>query len=125
MTAELRLNPAEMGPINIKIAVDGQAARIDFAATALETRQAIESSLGQLSKALSDVGLSLSGGDVMSQFNQASGQGGAAGQRQGEGANASRPYQGDDESLVERSDSSSVRMTPSTRGGLGGLDLYA
>ena len=49
MTAELRLNPAEMGPINIKIAVDGQAARIDFAATALGTRQAIESSLGQLS----------------------------------------------------------------------------
>ena len=62
MTAELHLNPAEMGPINVRIAVDGQNAQVDFAAAAQETRKAIEASLAQLSSALDEVGLSLTGG---------------------------------------------------------------
>ena len=125
MTAELRLNPAEMGPINIKIAVDGQAARIDFAATALETRQAIEASLGQLSKALNEVGLSLSGGGVMSQFNQAAGQGGAAGQGPGQGNASGRGSPHDESGLSDRVEAAPVGMKSLQRGGLGGLDLYA
>lgn len=125
MTAELRLNPAEMGPINIKIAVEGQMARIDFAATAMETRQAIEASLGQLSKSLDDVGLSLTGGDVMSQFSQA--QTGAQGDAQGQdgrrdGLAARQPgAPGDD----ERADPVVTHLRGPTGGGLGGLDLYA
>lgn len=79
MTAELHLNPAEMGPINVKIALDGQNAQVDFAAAALETRQAIEASLPMLSSALDEVGLSLTGGGVSSQtpqqqFSQSNGQ---------------------------------------------------
>lgn len=79
MTAELHLNPAEMGPINIKIAVDGQNAQVDFAAAALETRKAIEASMPMLSSALDEVGLSLTGGGVSSQtpqqqFGQSNGQ---------------------------------------------------
>lgn len=70
MTAELHLNPAEMGPINVKISLDGQSAHVDFAAAALETRQAIEASLSMLSSSLNDVGLSLSGGGVFSQTPQ-------------------------------------------------------
>ncbi|MGE5452249.1 MAG: flagellar hook-length control protein FliK [Acidobacteriota bacterium] len=70
MTAELHLNPAEMGPINIKIAVDGQNAQVDFAAAALETRKAIEASMPMLSQALDEVGLSLTGGAVSAQTSQ-------------------------------------------------------
>ena len=125
MTAELRLNPAELGPINIKIAVDGQAARIDFAATALETRQAIESSLGQLSRSLSDVGLSLTGGDVMSQFSQAPSGGQDQAQARGEGRGAPGAMlagtPGSDD-LVDPARLGALRPAP---GGLGGLDLYA
>ncbi|MFN3915960.1 MAG: flagellar hook-length control protein FliK [Aquabacterium sp.] len=124
MTAELKLNPAEMGPINIKIAVDGQAARIDFAATALETRQAIEASLGNLSKALEEVGLNLTGGDVSSQFRDARGQG------QDPGARGMGNAQGRSESVAdglldgEPLDLSAAAARVS-RSGLGGLDLYA
>lgn len=70
MTAELRLNPAEMGPIHIKIAMEGQTAQVDFAAAALETRQAIEASLPMLSSVLEEAGLSLSGGGVSDQPQQ-------------------------------------------------------
>lgn len=123
MTAELHLNPAEMGPINVKISLDGQTAQVDFAAAALETRKAIEASLPMLSSALSDVGLNMTGGDVSSQtaqqqFNQnfAQAQGGAG---RGNGASG----RGEADTGVEPA---GMRAVAAPRPGrLGGLDLYA
>jgi len=121
MTAELHLNPADMGPINVKISLDGQSAHVDFAAAALETRQAIEASMPMLSSALSNVGLSLTGGDVSSQtsqqqaFNQSAGQGGDGTGRLG----GSRQGDGDADGLALRA------VSAPRPGRAGGLDLYA
>lgn len=121
MTAELHLNPADMGPINVKIAVDGQVARVDFAATTLETRQAIEAGLQQLARALDEVGLSLTGGQVMSQF---AGNGQARGQGDGQpGAQQGAATGSADGALAgEPGDAAAPRQG---RAGLSGLDLYA
>lgn len=123
MTAELHLNPAEMGPINVKIALDGQSAHVDFAAAALETRQAIEASLSMLSSALNDVGLSLTGGGVSSQTSQqafdqaAAREGQLAGTPGGAGGQGDQPDDGD---------GLSTRQVAAPRPGrAGGLDLYA
>lgn len=62
--AELHLNPAEMGPISVQIAVDGSQAQVDFAAAAGATRELIESSLPMLAAALHEAGLTLAGGGV-------------------------------------------------------------
>jgi flagellar hook-length control protein FliK len=130
MTAELHLNPAEMGPINVKISLDGQTAQVDFAAAALETRKAIEASLPMLSSALSDVGLNMTGGDVSSQLAQQfgqsfaqsqdgqGGQGGSASSGRGRGASG-----GDAEAGVEPIGMRAVNAPRPGR--LGGLDLYA
>lgn len=62
--ARLSLNPAEMGPLTVQIAVDGTQARVDFSAEFAATRAAIESSLPTLAAALHDRGLTLAGGGV-------------------------------------------------------------
>jgi len=62
--AELHLNPADMGPVSVQIAIEGTQARIDFGADVASTRQAIEASLPELASALRDAGLTLSGGGV-------------------------------------------------------------
>ncbi|MCM5679373.1 flagellar hook-length control protein FliK [Schlegelella sp. S2-27] len=62
--ARLTLNPAEMGPISVQIAVQGQQAQVDFAAASAATRAAIENSLSHLAAALQEAGLTLSGGGV-------------------------------------------------------------
>jgi flagellar hook-length control protein FliK len=67
MTAELRLNPAEMGPVHIRIELDGQNAMVDFSAAHQLTREAIEASLPLLSGAMESAGLTLSGGGVSDQ----------------------------------------------------------
>ncbi len=122
MTAELHLNPAEMGPINVKISLNGQGAHVDFAAAALETRQAIEASLPMLSNALNDVGLSLTGGDVSSQTSQQAFEQAAAregGSLTGARGSAQGDQADDGEALSTR------QVAPPRAGRPGGLDLYA
>lgn len=124
MTAELHLNPADMGPIQVKIALEGQSAQIDFAVAAAETRKAIEASLSALSSALSDVGLNLTGGGVSSQTAQ---------QSFGQQSNPSSAGAGDASgSLSASSDAGSdgdagvMRAVNAPLAGRpGGLDLYA
>ena len=123
MTAELHLNPADMGPIHVKISLEGQDAHVDFAAAAVETRQAIEASMNLLSTALSDVGLNLTGGDVSAQTSQQGFQSGgeSGGQRQDSGG-ASRASFGADSGDT----GAPARAVRAPRpGAAGGLDLYA
>lgn len=118
LSAELHLNPAEMGPISVKISLDGQSAQVDFAAANVETRRAIEASLPALSASLDDAGFSLGGSGVsdqapQQQFGQAPGQSGGAASWGG----SSDSSQGDP---------SEGRVRPAPQAGrLGGLDLYA
>lgn len=123
MTAELHLNPAEMGPINIKIALDGQNAQIDFAAAALETRQALEASMPMLSSALDEVGLSLTGGGVSSQTQQSFGQQFAQSGGSPDGRSSSRISGRTGTDGVDEPVARSVNVARLTQ--KGGLDLYA
>jgi flagellar hook-length control protein FliK len=65
--AELTLNPAEMGPVTVSIALQGQQAQVDFAAAHAATRVALEQSLPALASALHQAGFTLSGGGVSDQ----------------------------------------------------------
>lgn len=81
--ATLQLHPTEMGPIEVKIVLDGAQAQVDFSAAHALTRQAIESGLPSLAAALHGAGLTLSGGGVFEQRSgtpggRASGQEGGA-----------------------------------------------
>ncbi len=62
--AQLSLNPAEMGPLTVHIALDGTQARVDFSADIAATRSTIETSLPTLAAALNASGLTLAGGGV-------------------------------------------------------------
>ena len=123
MTAELHLNPADMGPIQVKIALEGQSAQVDFAAAAAETRKAIEASLSALSSALSDVGLNLTGGGVSSQTAQQSfGQQSAP----SEGARGVSSASSAASASEDEGDAAFMRGVSAPRAGRpGGLDLYA
>jgi flagellar hook-length control protein FliK len=65
--ARLHLNPAEMGPITVQIALDGLAAQVHLAAEQPLTRQALEQAMPVLASALREGGLTLSGGGVFEQ----------------------------------------------------------
>lgn len=113
--AELQLNPAEMGPISVRIALDGAQARVEFGAEVAATRQIIENSLPELASAMRDAGFTLSGGGVHSQARgrdeNASGQ-----PRGGQGGSPNA-------ALVDANDPAARRVN--ARVSAGGVDLYA
>ena len=68
--AELHLNPADMGPISVHIALEGSRAHVDFGADSSATRSLIESGLPELAAALREAGFTLSGGGVSQHARQ-------------------------------------------------------
>ena len=65
--AQLQLHPAELGPIDVRIRVDGHEAQVDFGAAHATTRQALQDAVPALAGALRDSGLTLTGGGVFEQ----------------------------------------------------------
>lgn len=68
--ARLNVHPAELGPIALRLALDGTQVRVDMTAEVASTRQALERALPELATALQDAGFTLTGGGV---FHQAPG----------------------------------------------------
>jgi flagellar hook-length control protein FliK len=91
--ARLQLNPAEMGPVDVRIQIDGDGARIVFAADQASTRQWLEQALPTLAGSLREAGLTLAGGGVFERGAHDPGSddrpaGGSASQQQDGGARA-------------------------------------
>lgn len=115
--AELQLNPVEMGPIVVQIALDGSKAQVDFASASAQTRQLLENGLPGLAASLRDAGLTLSGGGVFQQPRQPrQNDGEAQGPSDGRG---SRRIDG-----VGAADTASAPMR-TVRVSASGVDLYA
>ncbi|MFT3664507.1 flagellar hook-length control protein FliK [Piscinibacter sp.] len=115
--AELHLNPAETGPVSVRIALDGQQARIDFGAQAAATRAAIEASLPELAAALRDAGLTLAGGGVTQHMGQ---HGGRQGDERRDAPADGPRLEGD-----AGTPAAPARAAWRGRAGASGVDLYA
>lgn len=63
-SAEIRLTPAELGPLRVQVSVDDGAAHVTFHAQHAVTRDAIEQALPRLREMLAETGLSLGQADV-------------------------------------------------------------
>jgi flagellar hook-length control protein FliK len=63
-SAEVRLNPAHLGPVEVSIKVDEEQARVVFSASHAATREAIEQAVPRLREMLAQQGLDLRQTDV-------------------------------------------------------------
>jgi flagellar hook-length control protein FliK len=70
-SAELQLNPAELGPVQVRIQLDGTLAQVQFGAEQAQTREVLQQAMERLATALEAEGLQLQGGDVQAQLTDA------------------------------------------------------
>jgi flagellar hook-length control protein FliK len=117
--AELTLNPQELGPIRIELAIDGDAASIGVIAANAETRGAIEQALPRLREMLSAQGLQLGGTMV----DAGSGRGSQGDGGRGRGARA----EGRDgiAALLGGSALEPAAALPARAAGAGRIDVFA
>jgi flagellar hook-length control protein FliK len=90
-TAELRLDPPDLGPLRVTITLNEGVAQASFVSSHAAVRQAVESALPQLQQALSQAGISLGHTSVGDQGAQA----GFASFNQGSGRQGQHGGQGD------------------------------
>ncbi len=127
--ARLHLNPAEMGPISIRIALDGNQAQVDFAVDSATTRAVLESGLPELASALREAGLTLTGGGVSDPSSSPPSP--STSQRQGDSAQQQRSDAQAQAQSGRRSAHHGADEAPMPaparrmQAGTGGLDLYA
>jgi flagellar hook-length control protein FliK len=62
--AELRINPPELGPVEVRVTVTGEEAVAQFTSPHLEVRNAIEGALTRLREALAEAGIRLNDASV-------------------------------------------------------------
>jgi len=114
--ARLQLHPAELGPVTVQIALEGQAAHVDFTAAVAATRESIEQSLPALAATLRESGFTLAGGGVSS-----GGQRGADAQREHRRAGGA----GNRSRIDSGVDGSSAVAAPPRRWSRSLVDVYA
>ena len=71
-SAQININPPELGPVQITLNLSGDQAKVTFASPHAEVRQAIENSLPQLKEMLSSAGINLGQSNVGANLAQQS-----------------------------------------------------
>lgn len=72
---EIKLNPADLGPLTVNLKVNDAQALVHFTTANAQVRQALEGAFGQLREMMSEQGLNLSGSTVGQGAGQGRGQG--------------------------------------------------
>jgi flagellar hook-length control protein FliK len=119
--AELTLNPKELGPIRIEIALDGGEASLGFTAAHADTRAAIEQALPRLREMLAGQGLQL-GGTLIDAGAQRQGGNGSDGARGRPSRTAARDAL---EPASTTGTASGTGMPPARGVAAGRVDLFA
>jgi flagellar hook-length control protein FliK len=86
-SAELHLNPAQLGPLEVSLKLNGDQATLQFTSAHAAVRDAIEQSIPRLRDMLADSGISLGNTTVSDQAPREQQQRGQAGATRGEGNN--------------------------------------
>lgn len=119
--AELRLNPAELGPVHIRLELQANTADVQFTAAHATTREGLSQALPQLRELLAGQGLQLGQAGVGAGTGQ--GSDASAWQAQREAARSlQRDVTGGD---AGQAASPAVTVTRRIQAGRGMLDLYA
>jgi flagellar hook-length control protein FliK len=134
--AQLALNPAEMGPVSLRLQLDGQTAQVHLAAERAATRDALTAALPALAAAMNEAGFTLAGGgvsdqrsaDLAGERSPLQGDPGSAGTGSGNGRD-SDPRQGlgraEAELLATSLEQRAQALAQARASGRGGIDLYA
>ena len=124
-SAEIRLDPPDLGAVNIKVNLSGDAAQVNFTVQSQTAKEALDQAVPRLRDMLQQQGIELGQSSVQ---QDSSGQQGA--EQQGEfaqgGQNSGASMTSNESNAVESQDFAQVHAEQRvSNGSLGGIDYYA
>ncbi|WP_339898134.1 flagellar hook-length control protein FliK [Paraglaciecola polaris] len=115
LVADIRLDPAELGSMHVKVSVSGESASVSFVVQSLHAKEAIDNATPKLREMLADKGIELGQSSVEQESGEQDGEQQNAGKGQGEANEQGIPD-------VEVPDGS--LQQPIVNGALGGIDYF-
>jgi flagellar hook-length control protein FliK len=115
LVAEIRLDPAELGSVHVKVAVSGESATVNFVVQSQQARDAVDTATPRLREMLAEKGIELGQSSVRQESD---------GQGQGEGELAGQGGRGNDESEDVEVPQQVVAQQNIVNGALGGIDYF-
>ncbi|MBE0456836.1 flagellar hook-length control protein FliK [Pseudoalteromonas prydzensis] len=115
--AEIRLDPPEMGSMQIRIRSDAEQAHINFVVQNQQAKEALEQSLPRLRELLAQQGIELGESSIQQGNSQA--EHGADGQQNGQGQSANQQQNEQQDSVTQQSSAATGQQSSSS------IDYYA
>ncbi|MGO2129592.1 MAG: flagellar hook-length control protein FliK, partial [Pseudoalteromonas prydzensis] len=115
--AEIRLDPPEMGSMQIRIRSDAEQAHINFVVQNQQAKEALEQSLPRLRELLAQQGIELGESSIQQGNSQA--EHGADGQQNGQGQSASQQQNEQQDSVTQQPSGATGQQSSSS------IDYYA
>ena len=117
-TADIRLDPAELGQMQVKMSVENDVTSVSFIVQNSQAKELLEKALPQLKEMLAEQGVEMGESSVSQQDKQQEQLGDSEGNGQGQLAS-----KGQQESEIE--EDAIVQQVNITNGALGGIDYFA
>lgn len=114
LVAEIRLDPAELGSVHVKVAMSGESATVNFVVQSQQARDAVDTATPRLKEMLAEKGIELGQSTVR---EESEGQ-------QSQGELAEQGGRGDDETDNQEIPDQVLAQQNIVNGALGGIDYF-
>ncbi|WP_158770742.1 flagellar hook-length control protein FliK [Paraglaciecola sp. L1A13] len=115
LVADIRLDPAELGSMHVKVTVTGESANVSFVVQSAHAKEAIDNAAPRLKEMLAEKGIELGQSSVEQESKEQHGEQQMADQRDGTGTESG---------LTEADVPEGVLQQPIVNGALGGIDYF-
>ena len=115
LVADIRLDPAELGSMHVKVTITGESANVSFVVQSAHAKEAIDNAAPRLKEMLAEKGIELGQSSVEQESKEQHGEQHMAGQRDGTGTESG---------LTEADVPEGVLQQPIVNGALGGIDYF-
>jgi flagellar hook-length control protein FliK len=114
LVADIRLDPAELGSVHVRVAVSGESATVNFVVQSQQARDAVDTATPKLREMLAEKGIELGQSSVRQESDSQQGQG------DGESAKQGRNGDVDDIEVPEQV----IAQQNIVNGAIGGIDYF-
>ncbi len=115
LVAEIRLDPAELGAMQVRVALSGESATVNFIVQSQHAREAMEQAAPRLKEMLAEKGIELGQSSVQQESNN---------NQQQDEAGAERGFAGHQDSSEASPENQSQPEQVIVNGALGGIDYF-
>ncbi len=117
LVADIRLDPAELGSMHVKVSVSGESANVSFVVQSIHAKEAIDNAAPRLKEMLAEKGIELGQSSVEQESQEQD-------QQMAGGGSGNAPGHSSEQGSADGEVPSGILQQPIVNGSLGGIDYF-